>query len=96
MADAYVPTELGPVPPPPTRTEDAILPYNEWVTIGKSNLYIDADKPQNNPTYKIAVDILRNTSFFKAFTVSSSIPSIYIQQFWNTMTYNKDNNSYRF
>ena len=95
MADANVPTELGPVPPPPTRTDDAILPYNEWITIGKSNIYIDADKPQNNPIYKIAVDILRNTSFFRAFTVSSSIPSIYIQQFWNTMTHNKENNTYR-
>jgi hypothetical protein len=95
MADANLPTELGSVPPPPTRTNDEILPHNEWVSTGKSNLYIDVDKPQNNPTYKVAVDILKNTSFLKAFTVSSSIPSIYIQQFWNTMTHNKENNSYR-
>ena len=78
MAEANVPTELGSVQPPPTRTDDEILPHNEWVSTRKSNLYIEVDKPQNNPTYKIAVDILRNTSFFKAFTVSSSIPSIYI------------------
>lgn len=95
MADANIPTKLESVTPPPTRIDDEILPHNEWVSIGKSNLYIDIDKPQNNPTYKIAVDILKNTSFFKAFTVSSSIPSIYIQQFWNTMTQNKENNTYR-
>ena len=38
---------------------------------------------------------LWNTSYFRAFTVSSSIPSIYIQQFWNTVTYDKDNATYR-
>nr|GEU44863.1 monodehydroascorbate reductase [Tanacetum cinerariifolium] len=29
----------------------------------------------------------RNTNFFRAFTILSSVPAIYIQQFWNTMTY---------
>ncbi|GJQ94925.1 retrovirus-related pol polyprotein from transposon TNT 1-94, partial [Tanacetum coccineum] len=38
----------------------------------------------------IAVDILKNTNFFRAFTASSTIPSIYIQQFWNTIRFDKD------
>lgn len=95
MADINIPAEQCPESPPPTRIDDEILSYSEWVTIGNSNHYLDTDKTQNNPTHKIAVDILRNTSFFKAFTVLSSIPSIYIQQFWNTMTYDKDNTTYR-
>ncbi|GKE87472.1 hypothetical protein Tco_1564947, partial [Tanacetum coccineum] len=28
-----------------------------------------------------------NTNFFRAFTASASVPAIYIQQFWNTLTY---------
>nr|GEV02033.1 hypothetical protein [Tanacetum cinerariifolium] len=35
----------------------------------------------------ISVDILQNTNFFRAFTASASVPAIYIQQFWNTLTY---------
>ncbi|GJY02394.1 hypothetical protein Tco_0360546 [Tanacetum coccineum] len=31
--------------------------------------------------------ILKNTNFFKAFTASSTIPAIYIQQFWDTMCF---------
>nr|GEY02413.1 retrovirus-related Pol polyprotein from transposon TNT 1-94 [Tanacetum cinerariifolium] len=46
----------------------------------KSNCYLDVEKLQSNPIYKIAVDILKHTNFFRAFTASSTIPSIYIQQ----------------
>ncbi|GJT62373.1 hypothetical protein Tco_1005906 [Tanacetum coccineum] len=35
----------------------------------------------------ISVDILQNTNFFRAFTASTSVLTIYIQQFWNTLTY---------
>ncbi|GJX74326.1 hypothetical protein Tco_0312921 [Tanacetum coccineum] len=33
------------------------------------------------------MDILQNTNFFRAFTASAFVPSIYIQQFWNTLAY---------
>ncbi|GJT46627.1 hypothetical protein Tco_0955342 [Tanacetum coccineum] len=68
----------------PTHTDDQILPRNSWVPIGKSNCYLDVEKSQSNPIYKIDVDILKHTNFFKAFTASSIISSIYIQQFWDT------------
>nr|GEU93984.1 putative zinc finger, CCHC-type [Tanacetum cinerariifolium] len=48
-----------------------------------------------NPIYKIAVDLLKNTNFFRAFTASSTIPSIYIQQFWDMVQYDKKAGSYR-
>ncbi|GJS90129.1 hypothetical protein Tco_0772765 [Tanacetum coccineum] len=41
--------------------------------------------PQKSPFFKVVVAILKNTNFFKAFTASSMIPAIYIQQFWDTM-----------
>nr|GEW94125.1 hypothetical protein [Tanacetum cinerariifolium] len=64
----------------PIRTDDQILPHIRWVPIGKSNYYLDGENLQSNPIYKIAVDILKHTNFFRAFTASSTIPSIYIQQ----------------
>ncbi|GJT63839.1 integrase, catalytic region, zinc finger, CCHC-type containing protein [Tanacetum coccineum] len=55
------------------------------IPIGKSNLLMDLQKMQKNPIFRILVDILQNTNFFRAFTASADVPSIYVQQFWNTL-----------
>nr|GEY29082.1 monodehydroascorbate reductase [Tanacetum cinerariifolium] len=68
---------------------------NNNAPAGKSNCYLDLDKSQSNPIYKIAVDLLKHTNFFRAFTASSTIPSIYIKQFWDTVQYDKTAGCYR-
>ncbi|GJX26473.1 retrovirus-related pol polyprotein from transposon TNT 1-94 [Tanacetum coccineum] len=40
------------------------------------------------------LDILRNTKFFRAFSASASVPAIYLQQFWNTITYDEKTRIY--
>ncbi|GJU06100.1 hypothetical protein Tco_1122530 [Tanacetum coccineum] len=95
MADVNAPVEQAPAVAPPTRTDEQILPRIRWVPIGKSNCYLDAEKSQSNPIYKIAVDILKQTNFFKAFTASSTIPAIYIQQFWDTICYDRTDGGYK-
>ncbi|GJZ00924.1 retrovirus-related pol polyprotein from transposon TNT 1-94 [Tanacetum coccineum] len=96
MADVNVnaPAEQAPAMAPPTRTDDQILPRIRWVPVGKSNCYLDVERSQSNPIYKIAVDILKNTNFFRDFIASSIIPSIYIQQFWDTITPVDTNNPF--
>ncbi|GJR98108.1 hypothetical protein Tco_0270282 [Tanacetum coccineum] len=66
IADVNAPNEQAPAVAPPTRTDEQILPRIRWVPIGKSNYYLDAEKSQSNPIYKIAVDILKHTNFFRA------------------------------
>nr|GEV95014.1 retrovirus-related Pol polyprotein from transposon TNT 1-94 [Tanacetum cinerariifolium] len=97
VADVSVNAPAGQAPTmaPPVRTDDQILPRIRWVPIGKSNCYLDLDKSQSNPIYKIAMDILRHTNFFRAFTTSSTIPSIYIQQFWDTIRFDKSARCYK-
>nr|GEU84112.1 retrovirus-related Pol polyprotein from transposon TNT 1-94 [Tanacetum cinerariifolium] len=97
MADVNVNdlADQAPTMAPPTRTDDQILPHSRWVPIGKSNCYLDVEKSQSNPIYKIAVDILKHTNFFRAFTGSSTIPSIYIQQFWDSVRYDKSVGCYK-
>nr|GEX83055.1 retrotransposon protein, putative, unclassified [Tanacetum cinerariifolium] len=95
IADVNAPSGQAPAMAPPVRTDDQILPCIRWVPIGKSNCYLDLEKSQGNPIYKIVVDLLKNTNFFRAFTASSTIPSIYIQQFWDTVQYDKKAGSYR-
>ncbi|GKE05736.1 hypothetical protein Tco_1397754, partial [Tanacetum coccineum] len=95
MVDVNAPVEQAPALAPPTRTDEQILPRIRWVPIGKSNCYLDAEKSQSNPIYKIAVDILKHTNFFRAFTASSTIPAIYIQQFWDTIGYDRTDGGYK-
>ncbi|GJX81717.1 hypothetical protein Tco_0331198, partial [Tanacetum coccineum] len=81
MVDVNVnaPAEQAPAMALPTRTDDQIMSRNRWVAVGKSNCYLDVERSQSNPIYKITVDILKQTNFFRAFIASSTIPSIYIQ-----------------
>nr|GEX43082.1 retrovirus-related Pol polyprotein from transposon TNT 1-94 [Tanacetum cinerariifolium] len=97
MADVNVNAHVDQAPTmaPPTRTDDQILPHIRWVPTGKSNCYLDIQRSQRNPIYKIEVDILKHTNFFIAFTASSTIPSIYIQQFWDTVRYDKTVGCYK-
>ncbi|GKF21710.1 hypothetical protein Tco_0070348, partial [Tanacetum coccineum] len=90
------PAEQAPAMVPPARTDDQIMPRIRWAPIRKSNCYLDVERSQSNPIYKIAVDILKHTNFFRAFTASSTIPSIYIQQFWDTVRYDNKTGNYSF
>nr|GEV36616.1 retrovirus-related Pol polyprotein from transposon TNT 1-94 [Tanacetum cinerariifolium] len=58
MADVNVnaPADQAPTMAPPIRTDDQILPRIRWVPIGKSNCYLDVEKSQSSPIYKIALD----------------------------------------
>nr|GEV84929.1 hypothetical protein [Tanacetum cinerariifolium] len=90
MGDVNVPTndaaaEQAPAIAPPTRTDDQKFSLSKWVPIGKSDCVLDVQKSQRNPIFLIAVALLKNTNFFRAFTTSSTIPATYIQQFWDTM-----------
>ncbi|GJY13384.1 hypothetical protein Tco_0382693, partial [Tanacetum coccineum] len=80
----------------PTRTNEQILPRSAWLQIRKSNLLLDIQKMQNYPIFQISVGILQNTNFFRDFSASASVPAIYIQQFWNTMTYDVKTGIYNY
>nr|GFA01891.1 hypothetical protein [Tanacetum cinerariifolium] len=95
MADVNAPFDQTPTMAPLIRVDDQILPHIRWIPIGKSNCYLDLEKSKTNPVYKIAVDLLKNTNFFKAFTASSDLPSIYIQWFWDMILYDKKAGCYK-
>ncbi|GJU85775.1 retrovirus-related pol polyprotein from transposon TNT 1-94 [Tanacetum coccineum] len=85
----------APTMAPPVRTDEQILPRIRWVPIGKSNCYLNEEKSQPSLIFKIAVDILKQTNFFRAFTASSTISAIYIQQFWDTICFDSKAGSYK-
>ncbi|GJT15229.1 retrovirus-related pol polyprotein from transposon TNT 1-94 [Tanacetum coccineum] len=55
---------------------------------------LDVLKSQRNPIFKVVVAILKNTNFFRVVTTFSSIPAIYIHQFWDTMRYDSTTGIY--
>nr|GEX41594.1 histone deacetylase 14 [Tanacetum cinerariifolium] len=66
MADVNgnAPAGQAPTMAPPVRTDDQILPRIRWVPIGKRNGYLDLDKSQSNPIYKIAITPVNNNQSF--------------------------------
>ncbi|GKF07475.1 hypothetical protein Tco_0041699, partial [Tanacetum coccineum] len=58
IADVNVdaPAEQAPAMAPPARTDEQILPRIRWVPIGKSNCYLNMERSQSNPIYKIDYD----------------------------------------
>nr|GEY17974.1 hypothetical protein [Tanacetum cinerariifolium] len=99
MADMNIPAndasaEQAHAVAPLTRTDDKILLSSKWVPIGKSNCILDVQKSQRNPIFPIAMAILKNTNFFRAFTASSTILAIYIQEDALDITPTNDKNPY--
>nr|GEW84083.1 hypothetical protein [Tanacetum cinerariifolium] len=61
-------------------------------TIADVNVNAPADQA---PTMAPPTHILKHTNLFRAFTASSTIPSIYIQQFWDNVRYDKTARCYK-
>ncbi|GJV01981.1 hypothetical protein Tco_1335550, partial [Tanacetum coccineum] len=61
----------------------------------KEHAIWDVDKAKAIERLDWAVDLLKHTNFFRAFTASSAIPAIYIQQFRDTIRYDKIAGSYK-
>nr|GEW27470.1 hypothetical protein [Tanacetum cinerariifolium] len=61
---------------------NAPSPYIRWIPIEKTNCYLDLEKSQSNPILCFS-------------NLSSNIPSIYIQQFWDTLLYDKKAGCYK-
>ncbi|GJT70023.1 retrovirus-related pol polyprotein from transposon TNT 1-94 [Tanacetum coccineum] len=60
----------------------------------KRQLFLTTEVSEEFRIFPIAMAILKNTNFFRAFTASSTIPAIYIQQFWDTMYFNSSTGLY--
>ncbi|GKC50281.1 hypothetical protein Tco_1073026, partial [Tanacetum coccineum] len=71
-------------------------PSRHAYLMGKANILLDLQKLQKNQIFCISIDILQNTNFFRAFSASANVSSIYIQQFWNTLTQEAKTSEFRF
>ncbi|GKD33355.1 hypothetical protein Tco_1248864 [Tanacetum coccineum] len=52
--------------------------------------------PQKEETFQVVIDIIKNSTCFKAFTISTDVPEIFMQQFWYTIKKVQGTNYYEF
>ncbi|GKB07754.1 hypothetical protein Tco_0836038 [Tanacetum coccineum] len=54
--------------------------------IRKCNHRLSSDLKYNEPTIQVVLDALKLTPIYKAFEITASVPEIYMQEFWATVS----------
>ncbi|GJR95770.1 hypothetical protein Tco_0267944 [Tanacetum coccineum] len=72
------------------------VPSTERVKISSTNIRLETTMPQKEETFQVVIDIIKNSTCFKAFTIFVDVPEIFMQQFWSTIKKVKDFESYEF
>nr|GFB01211.1 hypothetical protein [Tanacetum cinerariifolium] len=64
--------------------DEALVPHASRLRIWKSNFCLRSDITSKESTLQLVYDVLRLTSFYKAFLVIADVLEIYMQEFWAT------------
>ncbi|GJY11707.1 hypothetical protein Tco_0381016 [Tanacetum coccineum] len=83
-------------------TQQVIARDEKWVSsadavkISSTNLRLETTVPQNEETFQVFIDVIKNSMCFKAFTISADVLEIFMQQFWYTIKKVQGTYSYEF
>ncbi|GJW76427.1 hypothetical protein Tco_0138109 [Tanacetum coccineum] len=86
----------------PQETEQVVardelwVPTAERVNISTTNVRLETTVKQKEETFQVVIDVIKNSTCIKAFTISADVPEILMQQFWYTITKIKGSESYEF
>ncbi|GKG42775.1 hypothetical protein Tco_0477073 [Tanacetum coccineum] len=58
---------------------NALVPLEKQVKIGKCNMRINPAKTQKEPTYQVVLDALALTTCYPAFIITADVLEIYMQ-----------------
>ncbi|GJY94608.1 hypothetical protein Tco_0510969 [Tanacetum coccineum] len=70
------------------------VPSAERVKISSTNIKLETTMPQKEETFQVIIDVIKNSTCFKAFTIYADVLEIFMQQFWYTIKKVQDTNSY--
>ncbi|GJU09413.1 hypothetical protein Tco_1131809 [Tanacetum coccineum] len=79
-----------------TARDEKWVPAKERVKISTTNVRLETTVPQKEETFQVIIDVIKNSTCYKAFTNSAEVPKIFMQQFWYTVKKVKDIESYEF
>ncbi|GJZ39967.1 hypothetical protein Tco_0586530 [Tanacetum coccineum] len=86
----------------PQETQQAVARDEKWVPsaervkISSTNIILETTVPQKEETFQVIIDVIKNSTCFKAFTISVDVLEIFMQQFWYTIKKVQDIDSYEF
>ncbi|GKB12055.1 hypothetical protein Tco_0845978 [Tanacetum coccineum] len=69
--------------------DDALVSREQRLMIGSCNYRLSTTFKPKEPTFQVALDVLSLTPFYLAFLITASVPAVYMQEFWATVTYHK-------
>ncbi|GJU46467.1 hypothetical protein Tco_1203733 [Tanacetum coccineum] len=86
----------------PQETLQVDAPDEKWVSSAErvksssTNIRLETTVTPKEETFQVVIDIIKNSTCFKAFTISADVLEIFMQQFWYTIKKVPDTNSYEF
>ncbi|GJW91807.1 hypothetical protein Tco_0169360, partial [Tanacetum coccineum] len=72
------------------------VPAKERVKISTTNVRLETTVPHKEETFQVIIDVIKNSTCYKAFTISAEVLEIFIHQFWYTIKKFSSTNSYEF
>ncbi|GJS45622.1 hypothetical protein Tco_0595743 [Tanacetum coccineum] len=72
------------------------VPSTERVKISPTNVRLETTVDQKEETFQVIIDVIKNSTCFKAFNISAEVPKILMQQFWYTIKKIQGTYSYEF
>ncbi|GKE37849.1 hypothetical protein Tco_1461254, partial [Tanacetum coccineum] len=69
----------------PQETQQVVAHDEKWVpstkrgNISSTNIRLETTVPQKEDTFQVVIDIIKNSTCFKAFTISTNVPKIFMQ-----------------
>ncbi|GJQ90168.1 hypothetical protein Tco_0001307 [Tanacetum coccineum] len=66
------------------------------VKISSTNIRLETIVRQKEETFQVVIDLIKNSTHFKAFTISADVSEIFMQQFWYSIKKVQGTDSYEF
>nr|GEZ27039.1 hypothetical protein [Tanacetum cinerariifolium] len=60
------------------------VPFSKRVKISSTNIGLETTVPQKEETFQVVINLIKNPTCFKAFTIFADVPQIFMQQFCKT------------
>ncbi|GJS08799.1 hypothetical protein Tco_0365595 [Tanacetum coccineum] len=76
--------------------DEKLVPFTERFKISSTNVRLETTVPQKEDTFQVVIDLIKNSSCFKSFTISADVPKIFMHQFWYTIKKVQGTDSYEF
>ncbi|GJX34100.1 hypothetical protein Tco_0245657 [Tanacetum coccineum] len=62
-----------------TSRDEKWVSTKERVKISTTNVRLETIVPQKEETFQVIIDVINNSTYYKAFTISSKVPEIFMQ-----------------